>query len=49
MVVMPHDEICPISEQLLFSLYEAAKGGLPVPVFTKALVERGSPMRSNAP
>src|SRR5262245_50045195 len=32
MVVTPHDEICPISEQLLFSLYDAAKHGLPVPV-----------------
>jgi hypothetical protein len=26
------EEICPISEQLLFSLYDAAKRGLPVPV-----------------
>jgi hypothetical protein len=26
------EEVCPISEQLLFSLYDAAKRGLPVPV-----------------
>jgi hypothetical protein len=26
------EEVCPISEQLLFTLYEAAKRGLPVPV-----------------
>jgi hypothetical protein len=32
MIVTSHDEICPISEQLLFSLYDAAKHGLPVPV-----------------
>jgi hypothetical protein len=32
MVAVLHDEICPISEQLLFSLYDAAKRGLPVPV-----------------
>ena len=30
MVVMPHDEICPVSEQLLFSLYKAVKRGLSV-------------------
>jgi hypothetical protein len=29
---LPQEEICPISEQLLFSLYDAAKRGLPVPV-----------------
>src|SRR6476659_8524459 len=32
MIVTTYDEICPISEQLLFSLYDAAKRGLPVPV-----------------
>jgi hypothetical protein len=32
MVAVLHDEICPISEQLLFSLYDAAKRGVPVPV-----------------
>jgi hypothetical protein len=32
MVYLPQEEICPISEQLLFSLYDAAKRGLPVPV-----------------
>jgi hypothetical protein len=32
MVAGVHEEICPISEQLLFSLYDAAKRGLPVPV-----------------
>jgi hypothetical protein len=32
MVAGLHDEICPIREQLLFSLYDAAKRGLPVPV-----------------
>lgn len=32
MIITSHDEICPISEQLLFSLYDAAKRGLPVPV-----------------
>src|SRR5262245_50369083 len=32
MIVTSHDEICPISEQLLFSLYDAVKRGLPVPV-----------------
>jgi hypothetical protein len=32
MDVISRDEICPISEQLLFSLYDAAKHGLPVPV-----------------
>src|SRR5262245_33696007 len=32
MAIIPHEEICPISEQLLFSLYDAAKRGLPVPV-----------------
>jgi hypothetical protein len=32
MIVTSHDEICPISEKLLFSLYDAAKRGLPVPV-----------------
>jgi hypothetical protein len=25
MIVTSHDEVCPISEQLLFSLYDAAK------------------------
>ena len=32
MVYLPQEEVCPISEQLLFSLYDAAKRGLPVPV-----------------
>jgi hypothetical protein len=32
MVAGVHEEICPISEQLLFSLYDATKRGLPVPV-----------------
>ena len=32
MVYLPQEEICPISEQLLFSLYDAAKRGVPVPV-----------------
>jgi hypothetical protein len=32
MIVTSRDEICPINEQLLFSLYDAAKHGLPVPV-----------------
>ena len=32
MVYLPQEEICPISEQLLFSLYDAARRGLPVPV-----------------
>ena len=32
MTCLPQEEICPISEQLLFSLYDAAKRGLPVPV-----------------
>ena len=32
MSYLPQEEICPISEQLLFSLYNAAKRGLPVPV-----------------
>jgi hypothetical protein len=32
MVAGLQEEICPISEQLLFSLYDAAKRGLPVPV-----------------
>jgi hypothetical protein len=32
MAYLPQEEICPISEQLLFSLYDAAKRGLPVPV-----------------
>jgi len=32
MFYLPQEEICPISEQLLFSLYDAAKRGLPVPV-----------------
>src|ERR1700759_3324684 len=32
MVAVLQEEICPISEQLLFSLYDAAKRGLPVPV-----------------
>jgi hypothetical protein len=32
MSYLPQEEICPISEQLLFSLYDAAKRGLPVPV-----------------
>jgi hypothetical protein len=32
MSYLSQEEICPISEQLLFSLYDAAKRGLPVPV-----------------
>jgi len=32
MAYLPQEEICPISDQLLFSLYDAAKRGLPVPV-----------------
>ena len=32
MAYLPQEEICPISEQPLFSLYDAAKRGLPVPV-----------------
>jgi hypothetical protein len=32
MACLPQEEICPISEQLLFSLYDAAKRGLLVPV-----------------
>jgi hypothetical protein len=32
MSYLPQEEICPISEQLLFNLYDAAKRGLPVPV-----------------
>jgi hypothetical protein len=32
MVYFPQEEVCPISEQLLFGLYHAAKRGLPVPV-----------------
>jgi hypothetical protein len=32
MIVTSYDEICPISEKLLFSLYDAVKRGLPVPV-----------------
>ena len=32
MAYLPQEEICPISERLLFSLYDAAKRGLPVPV-----------------
>jgi hypothetical protein len=32
MTYFPQEEVCPISEQLLFSLYDAAKRGLPVPV-----------------
>jgi hypothetical protein len=32
MTYLPQEEVCPISEQLLFSLYDAAKRGLPVPV-----------------
>jgi hypothetical protein len=32
MAYLPQEEICPISEHLLFSLYDAAKRGLPVPV-----------------
>ena len=35
MTCLPQEEICPISEQLLFSLYDAAKRGLPVPVGAK--------------
>jgi hypothetical protein len=31
-MIVTYDEICPISEKLLFSLYDAAKRGLPVPV-----------------
>jgi hypothetical protein len=30
MAYLPQEEICPISDQLLFSLYDAAKRGLPV-------------------
>ena len=30
MAYLPQEEICPISEHLLFSLYDAAKRGLPV-------------------
>jgi hypothetical protein len=32
MAYLPQEEICPISEQLLFNLYDAAKRGSPVPV-----------------
>jgi hypothetical protein len=32
MAYLPQEEICPISEQLLFSLYDAAKRALPLPV-----------------
>ncbi len=32
MAYLLQEETCPISEQLLFSLYDAAKRGLPVPV-----------------
>jgi hypothetical protein len=32
MPYLPQEEVRPISEQLLFSLYDAAKRGLPVPV-----------------
>jgi hypothetical protein len=32
MSYLPQEEICPISEQLLFNLYDAAKRGLPVPL-----------------
>ena len=32
MAYLLQEEVCPISEQLLFSLYDAAKRGLPVPV-----------------
>jgi hypothetical protein len=32
MAYLLQEEVCPISEQLLFTLYDAAKRGLPVPV-----------------
>src|SRR6516162_4416957 len=32
MAYFAQEETCPISEQLLFALYDAAKRGLPVPV-----------------
>ena len=32
MPFLPHEEVCPIGEQLLFSLYDAAKRGLLPPV-----------------
>jgi hypothetical protein len=32
MAYLPQEENCPISEQLLFSHYEAVKRGLPLPV-----------------
>jgi hypothetical protein len=41
MTYLPQEETCPISEQLLFSLYDAAKRGLPVPV-TEVPPERRS-------
>jgi hypothetical protein len=42
MPYLPQEEICPISEQLLFSLYNAAKRGLPVPVAQVPLERRSS-------
>ena len=42
MIVTTYDEICPISEKLLFSLYDAAKRGLPVPVSDVPLERRSS-------
>ena len=42
MTHLPQEEICPISEQLLFSLYDAAKRGLPVPVAQVPLERRSS-------
>jgi hypothetical protein len=35
-MIVTYDEICPISEKLLFSLYDAAKRGLPAPGFRRA-------------
>ena len=32
MPFLPHEEVCPIGEQLLFTLYDAAKRGLLPPV-----------------
>jgi hypothetical protein len=42
MAYLPQEEICPISEQLLFSLYDAVKRGLPVPVAEVPLESRSS-------
>jgi hypothetical protein len=42
MPYLPQEEVCPISEQLLFSLYDAAKRGLPVPVAQVPLERRSS-------